>query len=60
MRTIGMWSNSKSIRITKECDALGIKDGDGVNVYVDEDKIVIQKIKGDFKTSNGVKFMIKE
>lgn len=60
MRTIGSWSNSKAIRITKECDTLGIKEGDGVNVYIDEDKIVIQKIKGKFSAKNGVEFIVKE
>ena len=42
---IGLWAGSLSIRLTEEFKCLGLKETDIINVSVEKDKIIIEKIK---------------
>lgn len=42
---IGSWAGSLSIRLTQELKKLGLQESDSVNISVEKDKIIIERLK---------------
>lgn len=59
IKKIGSWGGSLSIRLGNEFNYLDMKQGDNVNVHIEDNKIIIESIKPTFK-ANGVKFSVRE
>ena len=41
---IGSWAGSLSLRLTEELKSLGLEERDNVNITLEKDKIIIEKI----------------
>lgn len=41
---VGSWAGILSLRLTEELKILGLKKGENVNITVEKDKIVIEKL----------------
>lgn len=42
---IGRWAGSLSLRLTEELKSLGLEDKDNVSIVVEDNKIIIEKVK---------------
>ena len=41
---IGSWAGSLSVRLTQELKKIGLKESDDVNVTVEKDRIIIERV----------------
>ena len=47
IKKLSAWSGALAVRITTEAKELGWKVGDDISVFVEGDKIIIEKLKED-------------
>ena len=45
VKTLSAWSGALAVRITTEAKELGWKVGDDISVYIQGEKIIIEKVK---------------
>lgn len=58
-KKIGIWGKSLAVRLDRECAALGIKDGDSVDVRINNGVIEIRNVETEYHVVNGDKFVVK-
>lgn len=59
-KIIGIWGNSRSLRLESECKELNIQQGDEVKVITEGKRIIIEKYSSFFKDGNGEEFKVKK
>ena len=45
IKKLSAWSGALAVRITTEAKLLGWKESDSVNVTIEKDKVVIERVK---------------